>query len=187
MITTTCSICFREFQSYPSQKREFCSLKCMTVWRGKRQTRKSRQRRPRKKCVVCRKTYLVKKSHKGLRKTCSLRCMGMFRTKNMVGKQSSNWKGGVSQRYQYGSGFTKELKVAVLDRDGRCCRACTSRHRLNVHHRNGIKTDNVIRNLITLCARCHRRVHRAFEAYVTRKYGVKEKEQLNRILIKMFP
>ena len=46
----------------------------------------------------------------------------------------------------------------VLDRDGRHCRACGSERRIAVHHRRpGVHHP---RFLITLCARCHARIHR---------------------------
>jgi 5-methylcytosine-specific restriction endonuclease McrA len=46
----------------------------------------------------------------------------------------------------------------VLERDEKCCRACGSRQTLHVHHRRpGIHEPNW---LVTLCARCHARVHR---------------------------
>lgn len=49
-------------------------------------------------------------------------------------------------------------REAVLERDGRRCRACGSQNKLAVHHRRpGIHRR---RFLITLCAACHARVHR---------------------------
>ena len=45
----------------------------------------------------------------------------------------------------------------VLDRDGRQCRGCEGRELLIVHHRTGEQSPA---QMITLCARCHARVHR---------------------------
>lgn len=49
-------------------------------------------------------------------------------------------------------------RTHVLERDGKCCRTCGSGQRLHVHHRRpGVHDPNW---LVTLCARCHARVHR---------------------------
>jgi hypothetical protein len=45
----------------------------------------------------------------------------------------------------------------VIRRDGFRCRACGANSRLLVHHR---ATNSEERSLITLCVRCHIRVHR---------------------------
>jgi hypothetical protein len=49
------------------------------------------------------------------------------------------------------------LREAVLKRDQRRCRACGAAKRLIVHHRTG---NNAEQLLITLCIRCHVRLHR---------------------------
>lgn len=56
------------------------------------------------------------------------------------------------------------LKQDVLNRDEHRCRLCGAvdsdgfRH-LTIHHIDGSKTHNVLGNLITLCRRCHARIH----------------------------
>jgi 5-methylcytosine-specific restriction endonuclease McrA len=56
------------------------------------------------------------------------------------------------------------LKPDVLSRDGNSCRLCVAvdsndvRH-LTIHHIDGIKDNNVLDNLITLCRQCHARIH----------------------------
>jgi hypothetical protein len=61
------------------------------------------------------------------------------------------------------------IKTEVLKRDNNRCRACGSIHRISVHHKDVtgdhkhtkiIKTNNDIKNLITLCGSCHTRLHR---------------------------
>lgn len=62
------------------------------------------------------------------------------------------WHIPYSKRYFGGHRST------VLERDGKCCRACGSHCTLHVHHRRpGLHEPDW---LVTLCARCHARVHR---------------------------
>ena len=57
-------------------------------------------------------------------------------------------------------------RAETLKRDGRKCRACGSREKLNVHHVNGIRWDRIMAviyeellcpadKLLTLCGPCH--------------------------------
>jgi len=50
------------------------------------------------------------------------------------------------------------MRERVLERDRFRCRACGARRGLLVHHR---ARDNGARALITLCIRCHVRIHRS--------------------------
>ena len=56
-------------------------------------------------------------------------------------------------------------RALVLERDEHTCQWCGSKERLDVHHvdkkgRGFMGTiDNSMANLITLCKRCHRRLH----------------------------
>jgi hypothetical protein len=60
-------------------------------------------------------------------------------------------------RRQHSLRFFGGLRERVLKRDGFRCRACGTGSPLLVHHR---ATDSEERSLITLCIRCHIRVHR---------------------------
>jgi 5-methylcytosine-specific restriction endonuclease McrA len=59
------------------------------------------------------------------------------------------------------AGWTN-IRVRILERDGYSCRIC---HRdgveakLNVHHKDWIRTHNKHGNLVTLCQSCHHAVH----------------------------
>jgi hypothetical protein len=46
----------------------------------------------------------------------------------------------------------------VLERDRFCCRGCGKRSALVVHHRDRLNRVNL---LVTLCIRCHLRIHRS--------------------------
>jgi hypothetical protein len=60
-------------------------------------------------------------------------------------------------RRQHSLHFFNGMRERVLKRDGFRCRACGTGSPLLVHHR---ATDSEERTLITLCIRCHIRVHR---------------------------
>jgi hypothetical protein len=60
-------------------------------------------------------------------------------------------------RRQHSLRFFGGLRERVVRRDGFRCRACGASLRLLVHHR---AIDSEERSLITLCIRCHIRVHR---------------------------
>ena len=50
------------------------------------------------------------------------------------------------------------VKRAVIIRDNYTCQDCGSREMIEVHHKDGT-SRNDLENLITLCQKCHRKVH----------------------------
>ncbi len=54
------------------------------------------------------------------------------------------------------------LRNQVLKRDGWRCQLCGASNNLHVHHMKSRSKlgDDALRNLITLCARCHEAFHR---------------------------
>ena len=57
----------------------------------------------------------------------------------------------------------EQLRRQVLRRDGWRCQCCGGRLNLEVHHKElrSQGGDDSEQNLITLCAACHERLHRA--------------------------
>ena len=69
---------------------------------------------------------------------------------------------GTNRRHRLCPDSYRELHRQVLERDRWRCQFCDSMHNLQVHHlqfrsRCGEDTEQ---NLITLCASCHRKLHR---------------------------
>jgi hypothetical protein len=67
----------------------------------------------------------------------------------------------VAKRFTLPAAEYKELTARVLQRDGKKCRSCGLRSRLNVHHivfRSDSGGD-LSHNLCTLCGHCHDAVH----------------------------
>lgn len=94
------------------------------------------------------------------------------------------WRGGVSKE-KYGSGFNASLKERVRNRDNRKCLECGVNeielgYKLCVHHLDYNKKNNNIDNLVSLCRKCHAKVHWSNEDW--RQYfrnTIKENENVN--------
>lgn len=81
---------------------------------------------------------------------------------HLLGQNNPSWKGGIS-KLPYGPDWTKCLKEEVKKRDGYICQICRiieqDSVKLVVHHRDSNKFNNSKDNLITLCPKCHGKLH----------------------------
>jgi hypothetical protein len=86
---------------------------------------------------------------------------------SQIGKYSGSknyfWRDGKS-RELYGLGFSIKLKEDVRNRDGRKCVECGApeielEYALSVHHIDCNKHNNKIDNLVSLCRKCHSKIH----------------------------
>lgn len=85
------------------------------------------------------------------------------------GKDHPNWKGGETKK-DYGGGFTKNIKQIVKERDNFTCQICHRKGetlRLDVHHVDYDKKNNIVQNLRTLCHRCHATTNFNRERWIT--------------------
>jgi len=76
-----------------------------------------------------------------------------------------NWKGGIT-----GTGYPKEwinkLRSEIRERDNYTCQECgkkQGKHKLDIHHIDGIKININHDNLIALCRSCHIKKHRSHQ------------------------
>ena len=74
------------------------------------------------------------------------------------GNNNPNWNNGSSFE-PYGLEFNKEMKQIILERDNYICQDPNCKienpKRLHIHHIDYDKTNNNVKNLITLCHSCH--------------------------------
>jgi 5-methylcytosine-specific restriction endonuclease McrA len=64
-------------------------------------------------------------------------------------------------RFKLGQQKYDALRLRVLERDGWRCQLCGSSKNLQVHHAKSRSKlgDDVLQNLISLCATCHGKQH----------------------------
>ena len=72
-------------------------------------------------------------------------------------ENNPNWQGGKSYE-PYSVDWTETLKRSIRERDNYICQLC-SQYGNVVHHIDENKQNCNINNLITLCAKCHRKIH----------------------------
>ena len=143
-----CKICGKYYlmHSYRVKTSKYCSRKCWS------------KRAVVKECPNCGKKFTYAN---GGRKYCSAECCYEHR----VGENAPAWKDGKSlerQRARYGNDL-KNWRKKVYQRDGYKCKYCGSQEYLNAHHiipfSKNKKLAFEISNGITLCEKCHGKIH----------------------------
>lgn len=162
-----CPQCGMSFFGYTAT----CSQKCAARHFPNASLKHGKAAKRLKRCAHCKSEFL---GHDG-NTYCSRRCKGKdkgpklfhgpagealrerYRIENS-GEGNRNWKGGRSL-LPYTLGWNRARSRQIIKRDGGKCVACKATTRLVVHHRDFGKTDHSDENLITLCQRCHIRLH----------------------------
>jgi hypothetical protein len=174
-----CKNCGKEFTIKLSRDKKgygvFCSKKCQGDWASKNTRGKNswfwKGGLVIQECKKCNKKFLAKPSHikKGLRKFCSKKCTFDYRSEFYRRENHPLWKGG-SSSYSYPTGWKKEFKEKIRNRDkNRCflCRKEETNKKLSVHHIDYDKNNLSPRNLISLCNKCHVRTNHNREHWIT--------------------
>jgi hypothetical protein len=78
----------------------------------------------------------------------------------LIGELGTNYQGKNVEYQNWG----EALKRKARTRDNYTCQLCGARQyefsrALDVHHKNGIKTDGNLDNLLTVCSKCHKTLH----------------------------
>lgn len=164
-VQRTCGKCGRSFTvtAYILRKRPrlYCSMPCALEARRKAKTKVP--------CATCGKILVLSPWETRRAKVaghfCSQKCYGQWRSINLSGDASPNWKGGKSVHYL---GGWKKARVHAKQRDNYTCQDCGKTRKpndrlLDVHHISPYenfeipKEAHVLSNLISLCRLCHSR------------------------------
>lgn len=144
----------------------FCSTKCSHKYRWGAARMKALR------CEICRKPFnrqlnQILRNKKAV--TCSRECYGKWRSANLSGENSPQWKGGVT--HSYGGSNWRSQRNKALRRDGYQCVDCGKAkqkhgYKMDVHHivhYNRYKNKdraNRLENLVSLCRGCHMKRHK---------------------------
>lgn len=164
-----CSTCGKEFSSY-RHGQKFCSRKCKNKHKAMQKT----QAQSKRICKWCGNEFLAK----GQNNFCSSECNGANRRQKKANSALLKSKNTVvpeiaektkDLRLKFGnknistwllSGFTDNLKEAILARDNYRCYICGKESNLHIHHiiPRSEGGPHIPENLVTLCGGCHRSV-----------------------------
>lgn len=179
-VLLTCVVCGVKFKVPPSRAltAKACSNECGYKVRGKTRSRE----KARISCECCGKVFLTYPSHAG-RRFCSYSCVNKsgYRKNTRIGKDNSNWKGGISNHsrgYSYtrmkehpfcSTGYIFEHRFIMenwlLENDPNSpflVKMNTGTYldpTIIVHHKNEDKKDNRIENLECMTQSQHMKHH----------------------------
>ena len=115
-----------------------------------------------KECGICGKQFQPHRRAINIQKYCSPECSH----ERELQLQRDRWRAvkNINPRsVRFRKKDWKEAKAPILERD-KSCRLCFSTDRLHVHHISHLtedeRNDHSDENLITLCNKCHSRIHR---------------------------
>lgn len=161
MDDATCDHCGERIEGPKPWRRDYCSRACAN--RSKERATETSI------CPNCEDTF---EHHESVDRTfCSTGCSNRF---HHSGTDSPHYVDGESEDRPYGPNWSQQRELA-MERDFYQCRLCRITREqcreefnrdLHVHHRtprryfDNLKRANRLRNLLTLCPRCHTQVER---------------------------
>jgi endogenous inhibitor of DNA gyrase (YacG/DUF329 family) len=188
-IKTNCPVCGEHVEKAKSsikddQQEIYCSQKCAYKGRGKytkMDCEGGYDVKPtilKKTCKECEETFKVELANKNY-KYCSRKCFHKSHSDRMSGKGNPMYVDGSSKekRGYRGEGW-KEKRKECYERDGYTCKICNRNcmGRKNINEENSDRLiqchhitpyneggTNDLSNLVTLCVRCHTKIHNGYE------------------------
>lgn len=152
-----CKYCNKIFNVEGKERnRKFCSTKCLGLYHTGKNSPCYKQKIE-KICPVCNTKFHVTPALKNRSKYCSRECEWKNYSIIYKGKNSWNWKGGLSFE-PYGIEFDNKLKNKIRNNFENKCVICGNKdnyENLNIHHIDYNKLNNDKTNLIPLCRSHH--------------------------------
>jgi len=162
MYRESCKNCGEPFLAQPQSKAKFCDKSCKVIYENNKREYKSGKEHP---------LYGTKNPDASKR----------MKENNPVGigKNNSNWKGGVTPKNRLIRTSTKytEWRLSVYERDKFTCQECKERGgSLNAHHIKTFADYPELRfevsNGITLCEDCHKKIKGKEKLYEEKYYSI---------------
>lgn len=154
-ISKNCGICGKEMILIPcTYEKQFCSIKCASSASKKEKT-------PNTKCANCGKDIFKwpYQLRHGTRHYCDRKCKGEWRSKNMAGDNSPNWKGGIYNNRVQVLAHTSYRTWRAKLLENALCIFCDSKKELELHHiksrKNAPERVRDESNVVPICAPCH--------------------------------
>lgn len=162
--TKICKQCNKTF-AWPAylrrkdwKKKLYCGEECMRQGIADQRRKDVLHHVGPKQCVECGDTFTPRQGEYIANYRNRLTCSDICRY-----QRARRTKGARKWRTSpYPIEWTYALRESIRDRDSRACQLCGAtegRRKLPVHHVNMNKQDCRAENLVTLCGRCHARVH----------------------------
>lgn len=157
-IKKLCLICKKEFLSCRNRGK-FCSKKCYGKWRSKNFSGRNHPNWKGGKdeciCKNCQKKFLIAKCEikRSGGKFCSSKCYGVWKSKNLKGKNNPRWKGGLEPRRCKICEKKFYVKLSTVKRkQGKFCSKCcssvyTAKHSKKKNTSIEIKVEDMLKQL----------------------------------------
>lgn len=126
----------------PKKRKKYCSDEC-----------RLKTLQARKKIIECLHCWSSLNPRSYKTKFCSMECKNDHHSKTMLWVWNSNYRHWLALD-NYPNEFYK-MRSLVLKRDGNKCVICWTCERLAIHHKDRNPKNNVIENLVTVCATDH--------------------------------
>ena len=82
------------------------------------------------------------------------------RFEQIEGDKHPNWKGGI----------TRYRQIMIREGIELTCQNCGSKNKIQIHHKDKNRSNNLVSNLMVLCSKCHANHHKNWEGRWGKKY-----------------
>lgn len=188
-VMTICDNCGKEFMKDRTQldkwEHHFCCRKCQIKYYRKPENKMTGTQSPKYSkvdviCEWCGKVFKSYKSTATIARFCSMQCRNDWQSDMMKGENHYNWNGGTSEKRQLDMTRReyREWRKSVFERDKYTCQVCGDHKggNLRAHHIKRYSAFPELRysveNGITLCDKCHNKVHSQLDIQSEPQYNL---------------